>query len=184
MVDSGILAVYHSEPRTGLDSKFMQDMNRVARLWTRQRSISALVIFSLMLGCATEPIATNSHLTVQPKPIKSLFSVLSNTPATDSLYTIYPNPFSRATGDSVEFLQFGISDSSQVILLIQNPIGDEVALFEDSTLHAGTYSGKWNPIASDGSGLNPGIYFVTLHVTDTVKRTSFIDSQVLNILNN
>jgi hypothetical protein len=152
----------------------------------RGRSLSAVILamFVMVMGCATEPPTSNGHLIVQPKPIKSLFSVQANNPSSDSLYTIYPNPFSRATGDSVEFLQFAIADSSQVIVLIQNPLGDQVAMFEDSTLYAGTYSGKWNPVASDGSGLNPGIYFVTLHVTDTVNHTSFIDSQVLNILNN
>ena len=110
--------------------------------------------------------------------IRLNFFYKAGSPLGDSLYPIFPNPFNRATGDTGVFIRFALNDSGVVALLIQNVLGDEIAGYADSLLPAGIYSGQWNPIASDGTPLIPGLYFVTLHAGN------YINSRLVNIENN
>jgi len=129
---------------------------------------SILSMITAFLGCSTEPVQTGSiHLNF----------VFKNTqPSGDSLYPVYPNPFSRATGDTSLFLQFALRDTSRVNLVVQNALGDAVALFSDSLLVPGAYNGHWNPVKADGTSLLSGIYYVTLHAGDFINsRLVFIE---------
>ena len=121
-------------------------------------------------GCSTEPLQTG--------PILLNFNYKNTQPAADSLYPVYPNPFNRAGGDTSLFLQFTVTDTSAVDLIVQNALGDAVVLFSDSLLVPGDYNGYWNPLASDGTSLMSGIYFVTLQAGD------FINSRLVYIEEN
>jgi hypothetical protein len=134
-------------------------------------SVILLVAVGLgVIGCGTES---------QPdrKPIRLTFGQKQGRPARDSLFAIYPNPFSSIAGDTNLAINFAMKDSGSAVVLIQNVIGDEVAGFSDSLLPSGSYSGRWNPIASDGTPLQAGLYFVTLRL-DT-----YIQSRLVSIQN-
>jgi hypothetical protein len=129
-----------------------------------------LFFLIFVCGCSTEP--------PQMGAILVNFTYKNTQPSADSLYPVYPNPFNRATGDTSIFLQFAVSDSGAVNLVIQNALGDEIVLFSDSALSPGFYSGYWNPLTSGGSSLISGIYFVTLNDGD------FINSRLVYIEEN
>ncbi len=96
----------------------------------------------------------------------------------DSLFPVFPNPFNRVTGDTALTIRFALRDSGTVTLLVQNAIGDPITQYSDSTLVQGLYSTTWNPVASDGTRLNAGLYFVTLHTQN------YINSRLVNIEEN
>jgi len=156
MAGLGISVVYPLRLHTGLDFKM-----RIALF---------ILVLVIIAGCATEPTQSGS--------IRLNFSFKRSAPSSDSLYPIYPNPFSRASGDTSLVLQFALRDSGSVALLVQNALGDAVASFSDLVLAPGLYSGSWNPLASDGTPVMTGIYFVTLHTN------SFINSSLVNIQDN
>jgi hypothetical protein len=82
----------------------------------------------------------------------------------DSLHPIFPNPFNSFEGDTTVHIHFTLSDTARTVILIQNPIGDEVVRFSDSLMPKGEYHGYWAPRATDGTALSNGLYFITLHV--------------------
>jgi hypothetical protein len=135
----------------------------------RRAAITTLLIF--ILGCSTEPPPTGSiRLEFSYQPLQS---------ANDSLYPIFPNPFSRVSGDTALSIRFALVDTtSGANLLIQNALGDPVADFYDTLLPSGFYTGWWNPVASDGTALTSGIYFVTL------QNGGFIYSRLVNVQEN
>jgi len=152
-----------------------------------ERSLAFVLLFIggiVLFGCSVEAPTSQQNKIVAAKPIRSLFHPLSGIPTSDSLLPVFPNPFSRASGDTTVLLRFTIKDTSRTLMLIQNPIGDEIARFVDSTLPPGTYPGSWFPVGNDGGALNPGLYFITLRVNDTLGNTIYINSRLLNINDN
>lgn len=61
----------------------------------------------------------------------------------------YPNPFNPTTN-----IEFSISKSSKVKLVVYNQLGQTVAMLVNEQLSAGTYSADWN-----AEGLPSGVYF-------------------------
>lgn len=129
-----------------------------------------LIVLFVLASCTTDvPVAQN----------QLQFSLGKGDPQrADSLYPIFPNPFNRVTGDTALTIRFALRDSGTVIVLIQNAIGDAIAQYSDSSLVQGLYSTTWNPVASDGTRLNAGLYFVTLHTQN------YINSRLVNIEEN
>jgi len=129
-----------------------------------------LTLLAILASCTTDvPV-------VQNQLVFSL-SKGGSEPA-DSLYPIFPNPFNRVTGDTAMTIRFALRDSGAVIVLVQNAIGDAIAQYSDSSLTQGFYAATWNPLASDGTRLNAGLYFVTLHTQN------YINSRLVNIEEN
>ncbi len=135
------------------------------------RTIACTLLLAAFFGCATEP-------TPQAASVRLHFAFKQAQPANDSLYPIYPNPFNRVLGDTGIAIQFTLRDSGSVALVIQNALGNQIALFSDSALAPGSYSGWWEPFATDGTTLTSGIYFITLNNGD------FIDSRLVDIQEN
>ena len=134
---------------------------------------------TILVGLLVTLAACSSTVAPEPKSLRLSFNYKFGHPENDSLFPVFPNPFSRVSGDSVLNLRFTLRDSSaSVHLLIQTVIGDEVASFSDSLVGPGTYSGTWNPIGSDGTALKSGLYFVTL------RSPSYINSRLVNIEDN
>ncbi len=106
------------------------------------------------------------------------FAFKGGQPASDSLYPVFPNPFNRVAGDTSIGIQFALRDSGSTQLVIQNALGDQVEIFSDSTLRSGYYNGGWNPLASDGTRLVNGLYFITLRNGD------FIYSRLVDVQEN
>jgi hypothetical protein len=137
----------------------------------RLRLIAPLIILIAMMGCSTEPVQTGA-ITLE-------FSYKQLRPLADSLYPVFPNPFTRASGDTGLCIQFALTDSTaSAELLIQNALGDPVAEFSDSSLSAGLYTGWWNPNSANGTALMSGIYFVTL------QNGAFIYSRLVDLQEN
>lgn len=129
-----------------------------------------LIVFFALASCTTDvPVAQNQI----SRPLGK-----GSSPAADSLYPIFPNPFNRVTGDTALTIRFALRDSGAVIVLVQNAIGDAITQYSDSSLTPGLYSTTWNPVASDGTRLNAGLYFVTLHTQN------YINSRLVNIEEN
>jgi hypothetical protein len=131
----------------------------------------------LLCGCVAE---SNRADALRPErvSIRSRFQIEAGENFADSLYPLFPNPFNRAAGDTAITIQFTIADTSRAIVLIQNPIGEEVVRFEDDTLSPGQYRAGWQPLSSEREPLNSGIYFVTFR-TD-----QYIVSRMFNIQTN
>jgi hypothetical protein len=141
-------------------------------------------VFSLMLtlvlfmaGCVAES-QTPQPLEAQRVSIRKHFLVEAGETQTDSLLPLFPNPFNRDAGDDSINIEFSLEDTSRVIILIQNPVGEEVIRFEDDTLSPGQYRAGWHPLSAEGEPLNSGIYFVTYRTDE------YIASRMLNILTN
>ncbi len=141
-------------------------------------------VFSLLLtlvlviaGCVVEADIPQP-LQAERVSIRKHFLVEAGETQIDSLLPLFPNPFNRDAGDDSVNIQFSLEDTSRVIILIQNPVGEEVIRFEDDTLSPGQYRAGWHPLSSDGEPLNSGIYFVTYRTED------YIVSRMLNILTN
>jgi hypothetical protein len=144
----------------------------------RTASVFSILLVLLVCGCMIEN-DTSLPLRAQRVGIRQHFLIdTGHTDYIDSLYPLYPNPFNRAAGDDSLNIRFTVEDSSRVLILIQNPIGEEVIRFEDDSLPSGQYHAGWHPLASDGEPLNSGIYFVTFR-TDR-----YVVSRMLNILAN
>jgi hypothetical protein len=138
-------------------------------------------VFSLALlawcGCVVES-GTETALRPERASIRSRFQIEAGENFRDSLMPLFPNPFNRDAGDTAITIQFTIADTSRTIILIQNPIGEEVIRFEDDTLSPGQYRAAWQPLSSEREPLNSGIYFVTFR-TD-----QYIVSRMFNIQTN
>jgi hypothetical protein len=142
----------------------------------------SLVLLLVVAGCVADG-GTGSALQPQRLGIRENFTHqpmvdAGEQPMPDSLYPLFPNPFNRDAGDDSVNLVFTLKDSSRVIILIQNPIGEEVVRFEDETLSPGQYRAGWHPLSAEREPLNSGIYFVTFR-TDR-----YIVSRMLSILTN
>lgn len=129
-------------------------------------------------GCADPASRGVAATVVRSEPLKGKFTSQAGGSQPDSLYPLYPNPFNRVVGDTAVHITFSIKDTTKTLVLIQNPIGEEVVRYEDSTLGPGSYSGMWNGLGASGQPVNPGIYFITL------RTEAYISSRLLNISSN
>jgi hypothetical protein len=135
------------------------------------RKIALVILFLSIMGCSTEPVQTGA--------IALEFSYKQLRLTADSLYPVFPNPFTLASGDTGLCIQFAVADSTDAAeLLVQNALGDPIAEFSDSALSPGIYTGWWNPISANGSALVSGIYFVTL------QNGAFIYSRLVDLQEN
>ena len=76
-----------------------------------------------------------------------------------SLYQNYPNPFNPITN-----INYSLSQSGDVILVIYNLLGEEVFRFVNGIQSAGEYNISWN-----ASNFASGIYFYRLQAGDFVQ---------------
>ncbi|HZK76069.1 MAG TPA: hypothetical protein VFD13_04100 [Candidatus Kapabacteria bacterium] len=134
------------------------------------RSVLIAALFLSVGGCSTATAPMNS--------IRLNFAFKAAQPANDSLYPVFPNPFNRVAGDTSLGIQFALRDSGSAQIVIQNVLGDQIDIFSDSTLRSGYYTGWWNPLASDGTRLINGLYFITLRNGD------FIFSRLVDVQEN
>ena len=147
------------------------------------RSAIILLVASLAwLGCEGSSAPQHSAQPPVRASIRSVFNIESSPGTRDSLAPPYPNPYNHQLGDTSIRIFFSLADSANVKVIIQNPIGDSVAIFKDDKLNAGAYEGWWTPLNSLREPLRAGLYFVTLRV-DPEKR-NYIDSRLLYIENN
>jgi hypothetical protein len=114
--------------------------------------------------------------------IRSVFSIEGTSTFPDSLADPFPNPYNHQLGDTSIFISFTLADSADVKVIIQNPIGDSVAFFEDAVLPPGSYGSWWTPVNALNTPLRAGLYFVTLRADP--ERRNYIDSKLLYIENN
>jgi hypothetical protein len=100
-----------------------------------------------------------------------------DSPVVDNLEPIFPNPFNSGLGDTAINIKFEIQQEAAVKLIIQNPLGDSIAVFQDAILSAGTYTGYFGMRNSENELLGEGLYFITLRIEDR----GFIDSRLFLI---
>jgi hypothetical protein len=80
----------------------------------------------------------------------------NNTPLDYSLSQNYPNPFNPSTN-----IKFTLPKDGEASLKIYDAIGNEVAVYLEGFVKAGTYNA-----VIDGSNLASGVYFYTLRTKD------------------
>jgi hypothetical protein len=80
-------------------------------------------------------------------------------PAAFTLAQNYPNPFNPSTT-----VRYGLPLKSQVVLIVYNTLGQEVA-----TLARGEREGGYHEVRFDASNLSSGVYFYRLTVGDFVQ---------------
>jgi hypothetical protein len=100
------------------------------------------------------------------------------------LAPIYPNPFNHNNGDVADTIVFTLRDTGNVKIIIQNPIGDSVAIFRDTLLPPGIFTGSWEPLTTDGIRLRAGLYFVTIRIAPNDPDRNYINSRLLQIQSN
>jgi hypothetical protein len=153
-----------------------------------------ILIFSFLVcgislfasGCTDSvvPDATLHISGIARYSIRKNFRIESSGSFPDSLAPLYPNPFNRIIGDSVINLYFTLKDTGEVKIVIQNPIGDSVAIFRDSLLPTGSYSGSWQPVNASGNRLKAGLYFITIRIAPDDPNRNYINSRLLQIQSN
>ena len=116
--------------------------------------------------------------------IRKTFHIESSNAFPDSLAPIYPNPYNHNIGDSAETINFTLKDTGEVKIIIQNPIGDSVAIFRDSVLLPGSFTGFWEPVLANGARLRAGLYFITIRIAPNDPNRNYIDSRLLQIQSN
>ncbi len=127
----------------------------------------------------------NLHVTnIAQYSIRKTFRIQSSGALVDSLAPIFPNPFNRTIGDTAVTLFFTLKDTGVVQIVIQNPIGDSVAIFRDSILPPGNFTGLWQPVNSSGTRLRVGLYFITMHAAPDDPNRNYINSRLLQIQSN
>lgn len=143
-------------------------------------------ILLFALGCSVSAVPdANIHVSqIARYSIRKNFRIENSGSFPDSLAPFYPNPFNRAVGDSVVNLYFTLKDTAEVKIVIQNPLGDSVALFRDSLLPTGSYSGAWQPVNTSGNRLNTGLYFITIRIAPDDINRNYINSRLLQIQSN
>jgi len=151
-------------------------------------SIKSTTLIGLVLcscavfaSCDTEMATVGQHSNAKPilRSIRSMFQgpIVVDSPVTDNLEPIFPNPFNSGLGDSVITIKFEIQKEAAVKLIIQNPLGDSIAVFQDAILSAGSYAGNFGMRNSNNELLSEGLYFITLRIEDR----GFIDSRLFLI---
>ena len=139
-----------------------------------------------MTACSEiETPNANRHVTgTSYYSIRNTFRIQSSGSFPDSLAPIFPNPFNRQTGDSVINVFFTLKDTAEVKIVIQNPIGDSIAVYRDSLLPAGSGSGAWQPVNAAGDRLKAGLYFITIRIAPNDPNRNYINSRLLQIESN
>jgi hypothetical protein len=139
-----------------------------------------------IIACSdSESLDSNLHVTGTSRySIRKNFRIQNAGIFPDSLAPIFPNPFNRQTGDSVINVFFTLKDTANVKILIQNPIGDSIAIYRDSLLPTGSFTGAWQPLNSSGTRLNAGLYFITIRIAPDDPNRNYINSQLLQIQSN
>lgn len=132
-------------------------------------------------GTATPDSPAMAKSPVVVKHFAEVFHAMGSADVPDSLAPVFPNPFNRVTGDSVINILFTLSDTASVVLLIQNPLGDSVAVFKDEVMAGGIFSGAWAPVNAAGIHLREGLYFITLRIRDDQHSRDYINSELLSI---
>ena len=149
---------------------------------------SALVFsYSFFLSACsdTQTPEMNKHINgTSHYSIRNTFNIQSSSAFPDSLAPIYPNPFNRQTGDSVINVFFTLKDTAEVKILIQNPIGDSIAVYRDSLLPPGSRAGAWQPLNAAGDRLKAGLYFITIRIAPNDPSRNYINSRLLQIESN
>lgn len=143
--------------------------------------------FSLFVSACTDTQTPNMNLHVigtARYTIRKTFRIESSGSFPDSLAPIYPNPFNRQTGDSVINVFFTLKDTGDVKIIIQNPIGDSIAIYRDSLLPPGSGSGAWQPLNAAGERLKAGLYFITIRIAPDDPNRNYINSRLLQIESN
>lgn len=145
-----------------------------------------LLTFLLGFTACSEPKTDgNMHITnIARYSIGKNFHIESSGSYPDSLAPLYPNPFNRNVGDQADTINFTLKDSADVKIIIQNPIGDSVAIFRDTLLPPGNFTGAWEPVTADGIRLRSGLYFITIRVAPNDPKRNYINSRLLQIESN
>ncbi len=95
-----------------------------------------------------------------------IISQNNNVPKEYSISQNYPNPFNPTTN-----IHFSIPKDGNVSLKFYDMLGQEVAVFADGFMKAGTYNAEF-----DGSNFASGIYFYTL------KAGNFIETKKMSLV--
>jgi hypothetical protein len=88
-------------------------------------------------------------------------------PSGYSISAPFPNPFNPITA-----IEYTLPYASQVLLVIQNPLGDVVETLVSGTYSAGRFRVEWDATKGGTRDLKGGTYFVTLYAGGyTLSRT-------------
>ncbi|MDP4230285.1 MAG: hypothetical protein Q8916_07765 [Bacteroidota bacterium] len=150
---------------------------------------NAIVFLSasvFLFACTeTELPNGNGHLNrTATYSIRKTFRIQSSGSFPDSLAPVYPNPFNRTAGDSTINVFFTLKDTGNVKIIIQNPIGDSIAIYRDSLLPSGSFTGSWQPLNAGGERLNAGLYFITIRIAPDDANRNYINSRLFQIQSN
>jgi flagellar hook capping protein FlgD len=84
-----------------------------------------------------------------------------------SISAPFPNPFNPITA-----IEYTLPTASQVLLVVQNPLGDLVETLASGTHDAGRFRVEWDASKGGTRDLKGGTYFITLYAGGfTLSRT-------------
>ena len=79
-------------------------------------------------------------------------------PSAYAIYTPYPNPFNGTTS-----VEVSLPVASQILLVVQNPVGDVVETLASGFHEPGLYKVVWDATKGGTRDLRAGTYFITLY---------------------
>jgi len=95
--------------------------------------------------------------TIVVKSADSKTTVKDITPADESTFAVYPNPFSTETK-----IAFNLEQKTDVYLSIYNLFGQEIKVLSNNELQEGTHEFVWKGDKANGGKATSGIYLVRL----------------------
>src|SRR5438874_5766742 len=93
------------------------------------RIFGILVAALFSNSCADSTGMNLARSVMQRYSIRKTFTESAGT-FSDSLLPLFPNPFNHNTGDSSVTINFSLRDSAETKVIIQNPVGDSVVIFQ------------------------------------------------------
>ncbi|MBN1779963.1 PD40 domain-containing protein [bacterium] len=117
------------------------------------------VIYLALDGAGnTAVIADTVWVRESQKKLKKDIAGSGAAPETFALYPNYPNPFNPSTE-----IQFSLTETRHVILIIYNSKGQEVICLTDADYPAGRHAVTWNSTDALGRAVSSGLYFFKLN---------------------
>lgn len=124
--------------------------------WTASTGCGMEIRNILLTGVGLFASGENGGIWLDPSIVSSVDKQLGIKPNQYTLFQNYPNPFNPSTT-----VEFNLTKSGHVSLLIYNMLGKEVALLINQEMGAGTHSVNWQ-----ANGVATGVYFYKIKVNN------------------
>ena len=130
---------------------------------------SARILFDNLLissGGVLKELTDEFDLSLLTKSNKSTSNLASTSiPSEFDISKAFPNPFNPTVN-----INYGLPIHSDVRILIHDLSGRKIAEFIQNGKEAGWHEFKWDALDQQGNSIGSGVYLLTIHAGDMVKK--------------